>query len=153
MAHPAGEPTAITATPKPEAPELDLVPPAPPTTVDSLPAEFLEAWAAYPKRLGTNARAEALKAWRARIRDGIKPADLMAGVKRYAAFCSATRKTGTEHVMQAVRFFGPSEQWAQDWGAGGAGGGAPDDRWFIPGQYRTQGDWLEAEAKKKARAG
>lgn len=43
------------------------------------------------------------------------PAEMIAGAKRYAAFCEATGKTGSEYVMQAVRFLGPDKYFSQDW--------------------------------------
>jgi hypothetical protein len=40
---------------------------------------------------------------------------MLDGVRRYAAFCRATGKTGTEYVMQAARFFGRAEEYAEPW--------------------------------------
>jgi hypothetical protein len=45
------------------------------------------------------------------------------GAQRYAAFCDATNKTGTEFVMQAATFFGPDKHYENDWA--------------IPGQKET----------------
>ena len=47
--------------------------------------EFETAWQAYPKRAGGNSKSGAFKAWKARLKDGVKPEDMLAGVKRYAA--------------------------------------------------------------------
>jgi len=80
-----------------------------------LPADFLEAWAAYPKRAGGNSRQNALKAWQARIKAGASPEAMLAGVKRYAAFCEATGKVGTEYVQQGATFFGPGEHFLAAW--------------------------------------
>ncbi len=90
------------------------------------PKGFSECWAAYPKRSGGNSRAEALKAYRARLKAGAEPDALLTGVKRYAAFIAAKGKTGTEFVKQAKVFFGPGEHWMETWalpteGAGTAG--------------------------------
>lgn len=79
------------------------------------PEVFEEAWAAYPKRAGSNSRADAAKAWDARVKAGADPAAMLEGVKRYAAFCCATRKVGTEYVKQAATFFGPSEHFLEAW--------------------------------------
>jgi hypothetical protein len=46
---------------------------------------------------------------------GADPADIIAGVERFRAFCDAAGKTGTELVMQAVRFFGSEDEWGQAW--------------------------------------
>jgi len=82
------------------------------------PPEFEEAWAAYPKRAGGNPKKDALKSWNARLNDKDRPRtaeEMIEGVKRYARYCDAAEKTGTEYVMQAVRFFGASEHFAYDW--------------------------------------
>lgn len=76
--------------------------------------EFEDAWAKYPDRPG-NSRATALKAWNARIAQGVDAAVMLGGVVRYAAFCDATGKTGTEFVKQAATFFGPGEHYLAGW--------------------------------------
>ena len=80
---------------------------------------FIEAWNAYPKRNGSNSKAGAFKAWDARVKLSRNSEDEMAlmlrGVKRYAAWCEATNKTGTEVVMQASRFFGPQHEYQNAW--------------------------------------
>jgi hypothetical protein len=94
------------------------------TDSDSLNAEVLEAvdqlfdqaWKAYPSRGDHgNPRAPALKAWRARIRAGVDPAEIIAGVERYAAFVRAKGNEGSEFVKQASTFFGPSKFWLEPW--------------------------------------
>ncbi|HHS9579441.1 TPA: conserved phage C-terminal domain-containing protein, partial [Raoultella planticola] len=62
----------------------DASAPARPAKQDYSP-EFETAWDAYPKRAGGNSKAGAFKAWKARLKDGVKPDDMLAGVKRYAA--------------------------------------------------------------------
>lgn len=79
------------------------------------PEGFAECWSAYPKREGGNSRTEALKAYRARIRAGVLPADLLDGVQRYATFIRATGKEGSAYVRQAATFFGPGEHWREPW--------------------------------------
>lgn len=76
---------------------------------------FEEAWSAYPPRAGGNSKPDARKAWAARLKAGIEPEDIVAGVHRYAAFCRAEGKTGTAYVKQAATFFGPGEHWAEEW--------------------------------------
>lgn len=81
----------------------------------SVPAEFAEFWSAYPKREGSNSKADALKAWNARIRAGVKAEDMLAGVKRYAAFCAVKGMAGTQYVKQAASFLGTGAHWAEAW--------------------------------------
>jgi hypothetical protein len=40
---------------------------------------------------------------------------MQRGVLRYADFCRAVGKEGTEYVMQAVRFFGPNREFENPW--------------------------------------
>lgn len=76
--------------------------------------EFETAWKALPGRGGANnPKLAAWKAWKARIRAGVKADAMLAGAQRYRAFCDATGKTGTEHAMQGVTFFGPNGTWEQ----------------------------------------
>ena len=81
------------------------------------PVPFEEAWRVLPKRSGTNSKRDAFKAWQARVKDGEKPEDILAGCQRYAAFCEATGKIGTEYVMQGATFFGPSLHFQGDFKA------------------------------------
>jgi hypothetical protein len=85
--------------------------------------EFEKLWQAYPKRAGNNPKNKALRAWRARLAEGATPADILAGLERYARFCAATAKTGTEFVMQAATFLGPEQPFAQPWTMPSANGG------------------------------
>lgn len=92
------------------------------TTAASPPrAEFSQAfetaWAEYPKRNGDNPKRQAAKAWSARIVAGRTPAEMIDGVRRYAAWCRDTGKAGSETVMQAKRFFGPDEPFKNTWSA------------------------------------
>lgn len=101
-------------------------PTTPPSAVRALPAvtqllggggvaraDFLLAWAEYPKRPG-NSKADALKAWSARIKEGCDPAAMLDGVRRYAAFVTAS---GTEprFVKMAATFFGPGKHFEADY--------------------------------------
>lgn len=106
---------------------------------NSYPEDFEFAWCIYPKRAGGNSKTEAFKAWNARIRDGTTAAELIAGVKRYAAFCEATSKTGTEYIKQAATFFGPGKHYAETWEA-------PQQGATQPGKSRidlNNTDWIE----------
>lgn len=79
--------------------------------------EFEEAWQVYPKRSGGNPKPSAWKAWSARIREGVKPADMLTGVQRYASYVTATGKANSEYVKQASTFFGPDHHFAESWDA------------------------------------
>lgn len=86
-------------------------------------SEFETAWQAYPKRAGGNSKAAAFKAWNARLKDGVKPEVMLAGVKRYAAYVRATGSAGTQYVNQAASFFGPDRHFEESWQAPSAPGG------------------------------
>ncbi|EJW1450351.1 helix-turn-helix domain-containing protein, partial [Escherichia coli] len=85
--------------------------------------EFEQAWQEYPKRAGGNSKSAAFKAWKARIREGIKPESMLDGVKRYAAWVRATGNTGTQFVKQAATFFGPDRHFEESWQQPAAPGG------------------------------
>ncbi len=75
---------------------------------------FETAWAKYPARSGNNPKIDARKAWIARTAEGVDPATMVAGLQRYIRWVSATQKLGTEHVLRASTFFGPSKPYEQD---------------------------------------
>ncbi|HBS6936389.1 TPA: helix-turn-helix domain-containing protein [Klebsiella pneumoniae] len=85
--------------------------------------EFETAWQDYPKRAGGNSKAAAWKAWKARLKDGVNPEAMLAGVKRYAAYARATGSVGTQYVKQAASFFGPDRHFEESWQAPSAPGG------------------------------
>ena len=76
---------------------------------------FDAIWDAYPKRAGGNPKATALKAFNARLREGVDASEMLAGVERYASFVRATGKERTEYVKQAATFLGPDRHWAEPW--------------------------------------
>lgn len=79
---------------------------------------FELAWKAYPRR-PNNSKADARRAWNARINDGVDPRDLLAGTDRYAKWVEAEQAAGRmrerRFIKQAATFFGPAEWWKQDW--------------------------------------
>ena len=77
--------------------------------------DFLDAWERYPKRAGANPRNDAHKAWKARQAEGVPTKVMLAGLDRYVKSCEARNQVGTEFVMQAKRFFGPSRIWEDEW--------------------------------------
>ncbi|QTO49448.1 helix-turn-helix domain-containing protein [Burkholderia latens] len=72
----------------------------------SCDSKFDDAWRQYPKREGSNSKQAALRAWNARIREGIDPDVLVAAVVAYAAAMKAAGNIGTPYVKQASTFFG-----------------------------------------------
>lgn len=76
---------------------------------------FASTWTLYPKRAGGNSRADALKCWNARVKAGVSEQALHEGVVRYATYCVAMDKVGTEYVKQARTFFGPNRHWEEPW--------------------------------------
>lgn len=97
------------------------------TTAADAAHSFDEFWSKYPKRTGGNPKPRAEKAWNARIREGIDPADLISGVGRYATYVEATGKAGSEFVMQAATFLGPDRRWEESWEVGDRD--TDDDGW------------------------
>lgn len=77
--------------------------------------EFENAWSLYPKRAGGNSKADAFKAWTARLKADATVEELTEGTERYAAFIRATCKEHTEYVKQAATFYGPSKHYAEPW--------------------------------------
>jgi hypothetical protein len=79
------------------------------------PAGFAAAWAALPRRDGSNPRNRAAHAYAARLKDGIAAEAMYAGAVRYAAYCDAKGMTGSVYVMQGVRFFGAGCEFLEPW--------------------------------------
>ncbi len=109
---PGTTPEPLPASPPPRL--LDSKTPRHPRAV-AQDAAFEEAWAKYPKRAGGNSKSLARKAWAARVREGVEPAEMLAGTDRYAAFLRATGKEGSQFVKQAATFFGPDAHWSEPW--------------------------------------
>ncbi len=85
------------------------------TTAPAVPAEFEEFKKAYPLRSGAQPWAKALRTIRARLKEGAQWSDFLEGAHRYAAFCAATERTGTEYVLQAATFCGPDKHYLEPW--------------------------------------
>lgn len=100
------------ATP-PDGESLDDAPSEKPKSHYS--EEFEQAWREYPKRAGGNSKADAFKAWTARIKSGATAQELTDGVRRYAEYVTAAGKLNTEFVKQASTFFGPSRHYEEQW--------------------------------------
>lgn len=100
------------ATPPDEIPPFKKSAPA---EKNKYPPEFEEVWSAYPKRAGGNSKADAFKAWNARVKSGVNPKTLLAGVLRYAVYIKSTGRMNTEYVKQAATFFGKSLHYEEAW--------------------------------------
>lgn len=75
--------------------------------------DFEQAWSIYPRRPGAN-KAEASKAWNARIKSGATPEQIIDGVTRYAAYVDA-EGTEPQYIKHPATFFGPGEHYLSDW--------------------------------------
>jgi uncharacterized protein YdaU (DUF1376 family) len=82
---------------------------------DTASTDFDQVWQALPKRQGNNPRGRAERAFRARLAEGAQPQEVLAGALRYARFCEATGKAGSEYVMQGATFLGPERPFLQPW--------------------------------------
>ena len=91
---------------------------------------FTQFWEAYPRRAGGNSRQAAARAWAARVRAGVQPLEILAGLARYGEYCRVTGKVGTEYVQQASTFLGRGEGWRDLWALPdpAVGNGRPVDK-------------------------
>jgi hypothetical protein len=89
--------------------------------------DFEQAWGLYPSRPG-NSKADAKKAWHARIKEGVKAFLLIDGTKRYADYCAAMH-TEPRFIKQAATFYGPGHHYR--------------DEWALPQQPTSKQDALE----------
>ncbi|MGZ7175997.1 hypothetical protein ACXKTX_20470 [Burkholderia gladioli] len=110
---------------------------------DVVDAKFDEAWRKYPQREGSNSKQAALRAWNARIREGIDPNVLVAAVGAYAAAMQAAGSVGTPYVKQASTFFGRDRHFEEF--AGPSKGGDLLDEAAVP-WWRAAGFAKEYEA-------
>lgn len=97
---------------------------APPTrkavsrgALDDDPEWLLDFKLAYPARAGDQKWRTAVRNANARIREGHTVEEFIAGAKRYAAFCDASGKTGTEYTKQASTFLGTERSFLLPWHA------------------------------------
>lgn len=81
------------------------------------PEWLLDFKLAYPPRAGDQGWRKAVRAAHARIAEGHTSAEFVAGARRYAAFCEASGKLGTEYVKQACTFLGPDKPFLLPWHA------------------------------------
>lgn len=74
--------------------------------------DFEEAWKLYPSR-PDNPKRSAFKAWNARLKEGVEPAELIGATARYAEHCRKEGIIGTKFVKMASTFYGPNEHWRE----------------------------------------
>jgi hypothetical protein len=79
------------------------------------PDEFEAAWKLYPKRSGDNPKNLAFKQWKIRLKEGDTVEQMTDGIARYAKFCVATGKVGTEAVKHAQTFLGLQKSYKESW--------------------------------------
>lgn len=88
---------------------------------------------AYPSRTG-HSKAEAFKAWKARLADGEHVQTILDGVNRYAAYCEANH-TEPRFVKHAATFFGPDRHYLNDWTVPARAAAASAQRAANGGKY------------------
>lgn len=120
-----GEPRPLVST---EEQGLKNNPPTPQRgeqAKDDYPPDFLACWDIYPRKLE---KKNALKAYRARLRAGASPDQLLHATKHYAEHVTAT---GTElrFVKHPATFYGPGDPW-RDYLDGPPGGSAEADEGY-----------------------
>jgi hypothetical protein len=86
-----------------------------PPDVDRIDRGFAEIRQAYPRRLGEPRWKSAIKAYRARLREGVTHEAMLEGVKRYALFVAMEGKVGTEFVQQPATFLGTDHGFEGAW--------------------------------------
>lgn len=79
------------------------------------PPEFADIRQAYPRRAGSQRWGDAVKHYRRRRAEGVMHEDILAGIKRYAAFLQSTGETGAKTVQQAATFLGDNRGYLEPW--------------------------------------
>jgi uncharacterized protein YdaU (DUF1376 family) len=77
--------------------------------------KFIDVQNEYPKRAGGQRWGEAKSAYAKHCAAGISHDEILAGVRRYAAFIRAKGDEGTQYVQQAATFLGRNEGWRELW--------------------------------------
>ncbi len=75
-------------------------------------------WEAKPAREGGDDKARAAKNFSVAVQAGHDPESILAGVKRYASYCTATNRVGTQYAMKLANFVSLEHDppyWMQDW--------------------------------------
>ena len=108
---------------------------------DTGPIDFTQFQNAYPKRSGSQPWKRAVKAAEARIKEGAQFSAMIDGARRYAEFCDAEGKAGTQFVMQAATFLGPERHYLEAWDPPLSKADALYQR-----NRQAAADWLESDA-------
>lgn len=106
----------------------------------SYPANFLQIWDLFPKRVGANPKKRAFKAYQARLKEGSTAEEMKSGAIKYLCFCVNTGKIGTEFIMMAATFFGPDSHYENEWELPESIGKTLSKDWTLPEEWKT---WTE----------
>lgn len=102
--------------PDPEDDEPPLIPEARPPRLDRYEVEFTtDVRPLYPRRQGDHRWPDALSFFRAARKKGVALEVIVAGVRRYAAYCDREGLVGSQYVKQAASFFGRNRCWEATW--------------------------------------
>lgn len=77
------------------------------------PLAFARAWALF-SGVPNNSKQAAVRAWNARIKEGVDPEVLVAGAERYITYCRAL-KTEPRFIKRTATFFGPDKHYESDY--------------------------------------
>lgn len=99
---------------------------------DSYTPEFLEFWSLYPRKVE---KLAAFKAWKARLKSGGSPGDLIAAAKNYA---SAMLGTEQKFIKHASTFLGSNKPY-RDWIR------APDEPLNVPKAWHVLKQYIDEE--------
>lgn len=78
-------------------------------------ADFEAIRHAMPRRLGSHRWDEAAREYVARLAEGVRHEEILAGVVRYAAHVRSAGKENTIYVQQAKTFLGPAREFLEPW--------------------------------------
>lgn len=74
------------------------------------PGPFARAWAVYPSREGSNPKVGAYRAFRARVKRGVDPEQLVKAAEHYRTDCEQRQAEGTAFVLEAAMFWGGKKE-------------------------------------------
>ncbi|HCF1421617.1 TPA: hypothetical protein N0H37_001621 [Pseudomonas aeruginosa] len=75
--------------------------------------DFNRFWSEYPRRHRSGSKKPAWRAWKARLRAGVKPEELIQAAKNYHDLMSTEGRVGTQYVRRPETFIGPDEHWQE----------------------------------------
>lgn len=77
------------------------------------PLAFARIWALF-SGVPNNSKQAAVRAWNARIKEGVDPEVLAAGAERYINYCRAIN-TDPRYIKRTATFFGPDHHYESDY--------------------------------------